>query len=408
MRNRLGLCILPILFLLLVAARPVAAALPMLHARGTQIVDAAGRPVVLRGVNLGGWLVEEPWMEPFVTTPPPGSPYPKIQDHVSLWGTMEKRLGPAGMQSARSAFRAAWITEADFDRIHADGLNCVRLPFLAGLADEPGGMAWLDRAIAWAGARGIYVVLDMHGVPGGQSDQPHTGQVGQDQFFKTPSDIAAAETLWTRIAAHYRGNPTVAGYDLVNEPTGTPNSDTLYVVEDGLYRAVRAADPDHLVFIEDGYTGVQWMPYPAPCGWTNVVYSWHAYQFNAKSPQDHLNTLAGDEAQIATVRRTRPVPFYIGEFGLEPNATPDTLAAVVRGFTDQGLSWSLWTYKVVRTGGGHDLWGLYENPNPITPLDPYTDTLAEWTRKCAALRTENLTEYPGFAQALRESVPQAH
>ena len=378
--------------------------LPLLQARGTQIVDTAGSPVLLRGINLGGWLVEEPWMQPFVTTPPPGTDFPHIRDHVSLWGTVEKRLGRTGMERVRTAFRQSWITEADFDHIHDAGLNCVRLPFLASLADEPDGLQWLDRAVAWAAKRGIYVILDLHGAPCSQSGEGHTGQAGLNQFFKTPTDITAAETLWTRIARRYRDNPTVAGYDLVNEPTGTPNSDTLYVVMDRLYRAVRAADPRHLVFIEDGYTGIRWMPYPAPCGWSNVVYSWHAYQFQAKSAEDHLRAMQGDEAEIGALQKTRQVPFYIGEFGLEPNATPQTLATVVTDFGTRGLSWSLWTYKVIYPSGGHSLWGLYENPNPIIPLDPYRDSEADLIRKCAQFRTENLEEYAAVAQAFRDSV----
>jgi endoglucanase len=381
-----------------------ASPLPFLHAQGTQIVDPVGHPVILRGINLGGWLVEEPWMEPFVTTPPSGSDLQTVRDHVSLWKVVGKRFGTAGMLKARTQFRDAWLNESDFDRIHAAGLNCVRLPFLASLAGEPDGMAWLDKAIAWAGARGIYVVLDLHGVPGGQSDQDHTGQAGVNAFFKTPADITATEALWTRIAKRYAGNPVVAGYDIVNEPTGTPNSDTLYVVEDHLYQAVRAGDPKHLVFIEDGYTGVPWMPYPVPIGWTNVVYSWHSYQFDAKSPQDHLDTIQKDLAQIAKMQKTRQVPFYIGEFGLEPNATAQTVGTVINDFDAQGVSWSLWTYKAI-FGGNQNLWALYENSQPLTPLDPYRDTPAQWQQKCAQVRTENLTENSGMAQAFQQSVP---
>ena len=146
------------------------------------------------------------------------------------------------------------------------GLNCVRLPFLAGQIAEPATLAKIDQAVTWASARGMYVVLDMHGAPGSQSDQGHTGKADRNEFFRDPANVARAEALWTQIARRYKDNPAVAGYDLLNEPTGTPNSDTLYVVTDRLYRAVRAADPMHLVFIEDGYTGVQWMPFPGPCG----------------------------------------------------------------------------------------------------------------------------------------------
>jgi len=379
-----------------------------LHAQGAQIVDASGHPVTLRGVNLGGWLVEEPWMQPFVTTPPTGTAFAPIKDHVSLWGTVSKRLGTAGMQRVRTAFRDAWITEADFDRMQALGFNCVRLPFLASLLAEPGGAQWLDKAVAWAGARGMYVVLDMHGAPGSQSDQGHTGQADVNAFFKDPANIALAAALWTRLARRYRDNPAMAGYDLLNEPTGTPNSDTLYVVQDRLYNAVRSVDARHIIFIEDGYTGVQWMPFPAPCGWQNVAYSTHYYDFQAKSAQDQQQASEKYIAGIEVERARRQIPYYVGEFGLEPGGTPAVLANLLGTFQDKGISYSLWTYKVAWTGGGRSLWALYSNVKPITALDAYHDTEAEMIRKCAQLRTEHLDEYAEMADAFRKVAQRGH
>lgn len=382
---------------------PVAAAhsapLPMLHAKGTAIVDSRGSAVQLRGVNLGGWLVEEPWMQPFVTKPPDGSSYPPIKDHVSLWSTVEKRLGKTGEANVRTAFRNAWVNESDFARIHAAGLNCVRVPFLASLLDEPNGVAWLDKAVAWAAANHLYVILDLHGAPGGQSDQGHTGEAGRDEFFKNPANVTAAVALWTKLAHHFKGNPTVAAYDLLNEPTGTPNSDTLYVVEDRLYRAVRIADPTHLVIIEDGYTGLQWMPMPGPCGWTNVVYNSHNYAFKSKTEADQRTSQLADIDTAAKQQARCGVPFYIGEFALEPHGTADTLSAVLAAMRDQHISWTMWTYKIVRASPGQSLWELYENSKPVAPLDPYTDTEATLIAKCAALRTTSLAVNPAVAQA---------
>ena len=67
------------------AARAWAADRPWLHAEGTRIADQDGKPVILRGVNLGGWLVEEMWMMPFQTKPPAELRWPEVKDHVSLW-----------------------------------------------------------------------------------------------------------------------------------------------------------------------------------------------------------------------------------------------------------------------------------------------------------------------------------
>ena len=193
----------------------------------------------------------------------------------------------------------------------------------------------------------------------------------------------------------------MAGYDLINEPTGGPGSDTLYVVMDRLYRAVRAADPAHLIFIEDGYTGLQWMPDPGPCGWQNVVYSGHFYDFKATSEDDQERALAGTLADIEKLRQVRAVPFFLGEFGLEPHGTPATVAGLIGTLGQRGVAWALWTYKIVQPGGGQNLWGLYQNAKPVTPLDPYRDSEAELLRKCAQLRTENLDENTPLVQALQ-------
>lgn len=391
----------------LATASPLYAAkaqtLPMLKAQGAQIVDDVGHKVTLRGFNLGGWLVEEMWMQPFVTSPPPGSSLPKIKDHVTLWSAIETRLGPAAKRRVQTAFRNAWIDESDFDRMKAAGINCVRLPFLASLADEPGGLKWLDQAVSWAGKRGIYVILDLHGAPGGQSDQGHTGQAGVNAFFQDPKNIESAIALWGRLAKRYRGNSAVAGYDLINEPTGAQNSDTLYVVEDRMYRAVRAADPSHLIFIEDGYTGANWMPFPQACGWTNVVFSTHYYDFNAKSEDDQRKALTGYVADIEKQSERRNVPFYVGEFGVEPHGTLAVVQELLKTLEAKSISSSMWTYKVLWARGGHSLWSFYGNAGPIAPLDPYTDSEAQLIAKCGQLRSSELSEYAGMAKAFRDA-----
>ncbi len=391
-----------ILVLTVLLPSPGSAAPSRLHVQGIQIVDAQDHPIVLRGINLGGWLVEEPWMMPIQTKPPDGSDLPPIRDNRSLWAVVEARLGPGGRERVQTAFRSAWLNEGDFDCMKAAGLNCVRLPFLASMVEGPDGFKYLDEAVAWAGKRGMYVILDMHGAPGSQSDQGHTGVAGRNEFFKNPTNIAHTERLWTEIARRYRDNPAVAGYDLINEPTGTPNSDTLYVVTDRLYRAVRVGDPTHLIFIEDGYTGLQWMPFPGPCGWTNVVYSGHHYQFGAKSLEDQRRGFHDFLASVDKERTIRQIPFYVGEFAFEPAGTADTEQKSIQAMDDMGVSWSQWTYKVIFGGtGGLTLWSLIGNAKPVPKLDPYRDSEAELIRKCDSIRSENLTQNDALARAFQ-------
>ena len=396
-----------LLLLLLGCARVGCAAdLPWLRADGSRIVDAGGKPVVLRGVNLGGWLVEEIWMMPFASKPPEGSRFKPITDYTTLWGTIDARFGAAETHRLRTALRNAWLSEADFDRFRAAGFNCVRLPFLHDQMNEPGGLfPWLDRAIGWAEKRGMYVILDLHGAPGRQSKDHHTGEAGVNRLFHDPVMVARTEEVWKQVARRYRNRPAVAAYDLLNEPMGAPTNSTLYLVQDRLYRAIRSVDSRHLIIFEDGYKGIENMPDPAVAGWQNVVYSIHSYKFDAKSEQDHRQHLQWLVGAVEKKQKERPVPFFLGEFNLEPHGTPEVIATFVKTLTGKGWSWSLWTYKVAGPPGGRSLWGWYYVPRGVQVLDPYRDSPAELVRKMEQVRTENMQEHQELGRALRTAGP---
>jgi hypothetical protein len=376
------------------------AELPWLKVKGMEIVDAKGSPVILRGPNLGGWFVEEIWMMPFVADPPAGSDMKKIVDHHTLWTTIEQRLGKPAMMRIRTAFRENWITEADFARIKAAGFNHVRLPFLYDLFDEPGGWAWIDRAIGWAAKHELYVVLDLHGAPGGQSDDHHTGFKGVNKLFYDEQKVEETKQLWRRIAMRYHNRSTVAAYDLLNEPMGAPDQNSLWRVQGELYKAIRSVDDRHAIIFEDGYKGLQDMPIPAEVGWNNVIASRHHYIFDAKSTQRQID---GGREFIKWVKGHRDrvgVPLYVGEFNQEPWGTPQSLAQFTREMEAEGFSWSIWSYKKVVAGGTRSMWGMYRNPKPVEPIDAFRDTEQQMIDKCAAYRTENLEVKPELIEAL--------
>lgn len=371
---------------------------------GTRIVNEHGQPVVLRGVNLGGWLVEEMWMMPFVTTPPTNTAFAEIRDHVTLWKTLEQRFGLAEMQRLRDELRHAWLGAEDVANIRAAGLNCVRLPFLYDLTRESGGLwPWLDDALAWARENELYVVLDMHGAPGRQSKDHHSGEAGRNQFFFQPELLKQTAELWRQIALRYRDHTEVAGYDLLNEPMGAPDNQTLYQTQDVLFRAIRAVDTQHILFVEDGYKGASHMPTPAAMGWTNVAYSIHSYRGNAKSEQDQWKHLKSLISTITQQQQRLGAPFYVGEFNIEPHGTPALLGNFARELEKHNISWSLWTYKtVMKHGSGtRSLWGWYRTPRGVPILDPFRDSAAEWQKKIQNLRTANLVEYTAMTTAFR-------
>lgn len=393
--------LLPVI-LVLAAVSASAQPLPWLKTSGTQIVDVAGKPVQLRGINLGGWLVQEMWMAPFKTSPPPGSSSKPIRDHVGLWRTLENRLGSKDTDTIRHAYRDAWLNEGDFAHIHNAGFNCIRLPFLFDQESEPSGLFfWLDRALEWAKRNQIYVILDMHGAPGRQSDGQPSGEEGRNRLFHDPEMVEQTVHLWVRIAQRYRDRPEVAGYDLLNEPMGALNSSTLYLVQDRLYREIRKVDARHIVLVEDGYKGLDQMPFPGVIGWSNVAYSLHSYNFGAKQASDHIGQTEGLISSTRARIKELKVPMYLGEFNIEPNGSLDVLRKVASDLDAEGWSWSLWTYKVAGPPGGKSLWGLYYSEYPLTVIDPFADSLADILNKCKSFRSDKMTLYTEMQAALQ-------
>jgi aryl-phospho-beta-D-glucosidase BglC (GH1 family) len=377
------------------------ATLPALTCKGNDLVRPDGTPVRLRGVNLGGWLVEEMWMTPWMDKPPTTSDLPKIEDHVSLWGVVEKRFGHDGMVRVRDEWRDNWITDADFARIKDAGFDHVRIPFLDSLIEEPNGLRRLHGAVEMAARHGLYSVLDMHGAPGRQNESDHSGQVKKNRLWFDVENITKMEELWATLGREFGNDPNVAMFDLMNEPMGAPNPAMLFLVYDRVYRAVRKTAPNKVIVIEDGYKGFETTPHPNLAQWTNVCYSLHFYNFDAKTSNDHVSALKSHEKRDLELQGYRQAPLYIGEFNLEPHGNPEVMREFTGEMTRAGWSWALWTYKTDAKAGPMGQWGLYRRPGKPVPLNPYTDSEADLIAKMRSVRTENFEPAPGILAAFK-------
>lgn len=392
-------------------ARDKAQPLARLRASGIHFVDQKGAEVLLRGINLGSWLLQEMWMTPFVTEPPERSTLPKIPDHVTLYRVLETRFGQDGARALRAAWRENWLQDTDFDRIREAGFNHVRLPILWSVVEEPGGMDLIRTAVARANARGLYVILDLHGLPGSQSGDHTTGEAGANRYFFDPENVRRSERIWESLARAFGKNPGVAAFDLINEPTGAPNPATLHVVYNRLYQVVRKAAPDTIIILDDGYKGFDTTPHPNVAGWENIAYTLHFYHFDAKDTKEHLSKLERELPRILELRGYRNVPVYIGEFQIEPHGQPETMETFIGTLDKNDLSWAMWTYKAVVARAGIGYWGLYQNPRPIDAINPYLNTEEEIRKKIASVRTERLEPVREllavFQKALRTEPPRA-
>jgi aryl-phospho-beta-D-glucosidase BglC (GH1 family) len=367
---------------------------PFLQTDGILIRDGhgTGDPVLLQGTNLGSWLVTEGWMSPRDSS--------GLPDDYAARQTLINRFGADTADSLINTFEDAWITTRDLDNIKALGMNVIRLPFwYRNLENEDGSwradafdrMDWLVNN-AWA--RGIYTILDFHGVVGGQSTAEHTGEVRPTaEFWSNADDQARTVDIWQRIADHFRDNPGVAGYDLINEPTGAPTRTALWNMYDRLYQAIRAVDPDHITYIEGTWGSWDWdmLPNPATYGWTNVVYEMHEYQFG--STGDPQAVMRGTDLQVNDflAHQSWNVPCYIGEFNdFGPGPTPDSVwQYAVQQFQAHDMNWSEWAYKATH-GSFTDSWGIYDRNSSVPPVPNLrTDSAQTIASDWAAWTTDN-------------------
>ena len=104
--------------------------------------------------------------------------------------------------------------EAYFDEMVKWGANIVRFPVHPTAWRRRGQDAYLqllDQGVQWAKARRLYVVIDWHSIGNLRS------QLYQDPMYETT--LKETFEFWRTMAKHYKDEPTVAFFELFNEPT---------------------------------------------------------------------------------------------------------------------------------------------------------------------------------------------
>jgi aryl-phospho-beta-D-glucosidase BglC (GH1 family) len=365
-----------ILFLLMpalfVSSQSYGAPNPFLSTSGQNIRNNYGQGdiVPLRGVNLGSWLLMEGWMCPMDSS--------GLADNYSVIQMLDSRFGVATEQSLIKTYQNTWITMNDLDNIKALGMNYIRLPFWWGNVQTLNGtwradaFAQMDWLVTNAWQRGIYTLIDFHGLPGGQSSSQSTAIINQNQYWSSTAYQAQTSLIWSNVAAHFNNNPAVLGYDLINEPFGAPTQAAIWTAYNSLYQTVRSVDPNHMIVMEGCWSGTgtggrqlnwQWdvLPPPTQYGWTNVVYSMHAYP--GGPPANEVNKQVSD----FNSHQSWNVPDLIGEFNWEDNTASDWQYGTQQ-FDQNNMSWSHWSYKAT-AGGVPNSWGIYD-PTGTWPPKP--------------------------------------
>jgi endoglucanase len=321
---------------------------------GSQFLGPDGKPLLLRGVCLGGWLN----MENFITG--------YSANETLMRREVRRAIGDDRADRFFERLLTRFFDEPDAAFLGASGFNLARIAVgYKHLEDDarpfeikPDAFRHLDRAVEALARHGVYSIIDLHALPGGQnqhwhSDNPtHVASFWEHRHFQ---DRVVFQ--WEAIAEHYRGNPWVAGYNLLNEP-----SDESRAVVGPFYKrlvaAIRAVDPDHTLFMDGNTYATEFDIFDEP--FENAVYTLHDYVPFGLGRSDHYSREEAEQKflQRSAYARSTGTPILVGEFGPIYNGD-EAKDAVLRGvLADQldlyqrhSASWALWMYKDIGRQG---------------------------------------------------------
>ena len=349
----------------------------LLHLHDGTIKNSNNQTLNLKGCNLGNWLMLEMWMLDYADS--------SISDQYEFIKTLNNRFGNDEAERIMDTYRTNWIQEEDFDIIQSFGMNTVRLPFdyklLMDSDEKPfrlkdDAWEWLDLAISLAKKRNMYVILDMHGSPGRQSGMDHSGRVGYNKLWSNNGYQKQTAWLWNQISKRYKDEPTVAAYDLLNEPWGS-NEKNLKKVVLKCYEAIRANNDDHIVIFPGHTSGIDFYKNIRSVNLDNVIYTMHFYPgffgWGSPTPNVHGEFLMDGLPAWEKKMESFNSPLLIGEFNVVLNKAGG--GEMMRRYYDyyESLNWpaTMWSYKVLNEKGGigDGSWGMVTNENTLININ---------------------------------------
>jgi hypothetical protein len=322
-----------------------------LHAKNARIVNGQDQEIILRGMGLGGWMLQEGYMLGLRGEATQHSIKARITDLV----------GKTDCDKFYQLWRANHMGRADVDLLAKSGFNSIRLPmhynlFTLPIEDEPvkGQNTWLttgfeltDNLLAWCKANRIYLILDLHAAPGGQGKDANISDydASKPSLWESEANRLKTIALWRKLAERYANEPWIGGYDLLNEPNWTfegknknGRDDTsnapIWALYQALTKTIREVDRNHIIIIEGNGWGNNYNGFPTP--WDgNLAMSFHKY-WNPNTQEAIARFLA--------LREKHHLPLWLGESGENNDQWFHDCVALVES---NHIGWSWWPHKKV-------------------------------------------------------------
>lgn len=349
--------------------------------------------VLLRGMGLGNWLLPEGYMWKF---------YTKCDRPRRIEGLISHLCGDDYAGSFWKKYYDNYITEKDIEWIKAQGLNSVRIPVNAR------HMFWvdtnldvyfqmeminkLDQCISWCKKNNIYVFIDMHAAPGGQTGTNiDDSKENQPELFLNEIYEELLIKCWKLLADRYKEEPTVGGYDLLNEPLPEWNKQyngKVLPLYRSLLKNIREIDKKHIIVLEGTHWSTDFSIFSelkkGELG-DNILLEFHKYWNNpdTESLKDFMD-----------ISNKLEMPLWMGEGG-ENNLDWYTTAFPM--YERNGIGWCFWSYKKMDTKNSPV---SFEMPYHWQKILNYLDDNADVTRE------EACKIFDEFLESLKRPVYQ--
>lgn len=311
-----------------------------LRVNGPDIVKENGEKFFIQGINLGNWLNPEGYMFHFGDQ---AASYRQINEAFC------EMVGPDFTREFWQKFKDNYITQEDIKYIKRTGMNSIRIPFhyklftdedFMGQDADHDGLKRIDQVIEWCREEGLYVILDMHDAPGGQTGDNIDDSYGYPWLFVDERSQDLFCHIWKNIAEYYANDTIVLGYDLLNEPIAhyfMENDSFLNDRLEPLYKrcidSIRTVDENHIVLLGGAQWNSNFKVFSDSKYDSNMMYTCHRYW---------CDTLQSDIQDFVQFRDSVNLPIYMGETG---ENTDQWVAGWTRLMEKNNIGWHYWPYK---------------------------------------------------------------
>lgn len=305
---------------------------------GPDLVQPDGSKLFIKGTNLGNWLNPEGYMFRF-----------QRANSARFINEMFCQLvGPDFTAEFWQLFKDNYITRQDVAFIKRTGSNTIRLPFhyksftdedYMGLTARQDGFARVDSVVKWCREEGLYLILDMHDAPGGQTGDNIDDSYGYPWLFDSPASQKLYCDIWRTIANYYKDEPVILGYELFNEPIAPyfENMAELNGKLEGLYKmgvaAIREVDNNHIILLGGAQWNGNFEPLNDSTFDSKIMYTCHRYG-GEPTKEAIMNFIS--------FRDRVNLPMYMGEIGHNSN---EWMARFCQTMEENNIGWTFWPYK---------------------------------------------------------------